>query len=447
LHDEKKAGYHIVTPDHDEYIEELRVSNPDLKDIVAAKGLNDRPGKIGRAVIHSFTTVALTDSGNLFDSAKLEQWIHNASVLEGQRMPAGPVVVKVVGGEDVVVRPPAPADLGGDPARDAAAAAAALALVPKSLGLSPPVRARGDATPEIGPVASQVNPKMPRIDDPNKSSKVVPASLAPVPVMGKAQRVVGPQGMWILDEPIVGGEVGDEVCVPESFPRLGSRGLVLLNGEEAVIKFVGHGCDVDTYSKERSAYLNTDRRILPPHSGENTSVPQVVSEMSVQEYPFPFPLEGGRHASWFLDTAVSSVGGSFLARHHRWVSTSGVRPTTPLVYEHETLSTGLDLGATYDRLNLKNSVMVEWFLRRIMLQESSVSENPTEPSFEGARHFMGFGERKGGALVAPALQSHVASELGKEAAILKEKRKAREARSTKPKGRGKGDLAAASDKG
>ena len=43
---------------------------------------------------------------------------------------------------------------------------------------------------------------------------------------------------------------------------------------------------------------------------------------------------------------------------------------------------------------------------------------------------MGTGERKGGALVAPALRSHVASELGKEAAILKEKRKAREARST-----------------
>ena len=52
---------------------------------------------------------------------------------------------------------------------------------------------------------------------------------------------------------------------------------------------------------------------------------------------------------------------------------------------------------------------------------------------------MGYGERKGGALVAPSLQSHVASEVGKEAAILKEKRKAREARKPPHTGRGKGD--------
>ena len=346
-----------------------------------------------------------------------------------------------MGGDDVIYRSPILADRGGDSAREAAAAAAASALVPSQAGPAAPVGAGGEATPVLS------IPKMPQLDDPDKLSKLAAASLNPAPVSGKAQRFAGPQGMWVLDELIVGGEIGHEVLVPSDFVRLGSRGLVMLNGEEAVIKFVGHGCDVDTYSRERSAYLNTDRRILPPLLGENTSVPQVASEMSVQDYPFIFPLEGGRHASWFLDTAVSSVGGSFLVRHHRWVATSSVKPTTPLVYEHETPSTGLDLGATYDRLNLKNSVMIEWFLRRIMLQESSVSENPHEPSFEGARHFMGFGERKGGALVSPALQSHVAFQLGKEAAILKEKRKAREARGNKNKGRGKGDQDAASGKG
>ena len=68
-----------------------------------------------------------------------------------------------------------------------------------------------------------------------------------------------------------------------------------------------------------------------------------------------------------------------------------------------------------------------------------MAENPASPSFEGASHYMGTGERKGGALVAPALRSHVASELGKEAAILKEKCKAREARSTpQPKKAGGG---------
>ena len=72
-----------------------------------------------------------------------------------------------------------------------------------------------------------------------------------------------------------------------------------------------------------------------------------------------------------------------------------------------------------------------------MLQESAISECPENPSFDGARHFMGLGERRGGAIVAPGLLSHVAGEMGKETAILKEKRKAREARFVK--GRGKGD--------
>jgi len=76
----------------------------------------------------------------------------------------------------------------------------------------------------------------------------------------------------------------------------------------------------------------------------------------------------------------------------------------------------------------------------MQLQETAVSENPENPTFEGARRFLRYGERRGGALVAPGLASHVATELGKEASILKEKRKAREARAHQNnKGRGKGD--------
>ena len=41
---------------------------------------------------------------------------------------------------------------------------------------------------------------------------------------------------------------------------------------------------------------------------------------------------------------------------------------------------------------------------------------------------MGTPEAKGGALLAPGLRRHVAEQLSREAAILKEKRKARDAR-------------------
>jgi hypothetical protein len=65
-----------------------------------------------------------------------------------------------------------------------------------------------------------------------------------------------------------------------------------------------------------------------------------------------------------------------------------------------------------------------------------VSDNPENPSFEGSRFYMGYGEARGGAFIAPGLTAHVAAEMGKEAAILKEKKKARE--SWQEKGRGKG---------
>ncbi len=50
---------------------------------------------------------------------------------------------------------------------------------------------------------------------------------------------------------------------------------------------------------------------------------------------------------------------------------------------------------------------------------------------------MGLEDKKGGALIAPSLKAHVASELQKGTAILKGKRKAREARGkAAPKARG-----------
>ena len=56
------------------------------------------------------------------------------------------------------------------------------------------------------------------------------------------------------------------------------------------------------------------------------------------------------------------------------------------------------------------------------MQEAAVSDNPESPSFEGSRFYMGYGEARGGAFIAPGLTAHVAAEMGKEAAILKEKK-------------------------
>ena len=43
-------------------------------------------------------------------------------------------------------------------------------------------------------------------------------------------------------------------------------------------------------------------------------------------------------------------------------------------------------------------------------------------------HYLGFDEKRGGGYLVPSLKKHIADELAKETAILKEKRKAKEAR-------------------
>ena len=89
-------------------------------------------------------------------------------------------------------------------------------------------------------------------------------------------------------------------------------------------------------------------------------------------------------------------------------------------------------------MNIKNLTAFELAARRLQLHESAVSECPEAPSYEGAHHFLGIQDRRGGALVAPQLQAYVAGELSREAAIMKEKRKSREARASQGRGKGAG---------
>ena len=145
------------------------------------------------------------------------------------------------------------------------------------------------------------------------------------------------------------------------------------------------------------------------------------------------PFGGPVTAPHMVDKAATSAVGGFVNRHDRWVAFSGVSKNSPIVHEHETLSRALQFGLVWDRLNLKRCAMAEFLCRRMQLQEDVVAECPTNPTFDGAHHYMGIDDRAGGATMAPSPRAHVSTELAKDASIAKEKRKAREA-----KGRGKG---------
>ena len=57
---------------------------------------------------------------------------------------------------------------------------------------------------------------------------------------------------------------------------------------------------------------------------------------------------------------------------------------------------------------------------------------------EDSHLYLGTGPTRGMLMVCPALEEHVAQELGREAAAAKERRKLRQERKDQPKGAGRG---------
>lgn len=87
-----------------------------------------------------------------------------------------------------------------------------------------------------------------------------------------------------------------------------------------------------------------------------------------------------------------------MAKHNRWMYTSGVTARSPVAYE---ISRSLQYGV----VNIKALSMSEYMMRRLQLLEGVVAECPGPPSFEGASHYMGTEERAGGAVMAPSLRA------------------------------------------
>ena len=145
-----------------------------------------------------------------------------------------------------------------------------------------------------------------------------------------------------------------------------------------------------------------------------------------------------RTAGEWLDSVVVQGHVNLGSRHNRRVSESGIKNTDRLVYEPEILSKCLDVAMIWDSTNIKYMWFAEMMLRGLQLLEHAVSEDPNNPSYEGAWHSVGSYGTSATGFVAPSFQTFVASDLRKSTAILKDKRKAREAKLAKAKGGVKG---------
>jgi hypothetical protein len=377
----------VCSPDFELFAEQLEASNPDLEGIRMQTIPGQVPLGIDAADVYGFRAMS---------AAEVDQLVVEGEALAiAERIALGVPPVAVGGGLPIV-----------------------------------PVNAA------VVPVPAAVAPGAGAIVPAGGAAALAPPVLAPA-----LPRIAGAAGTWVLDEPTADWDVGDEIVIPAGAMIMGSRALVIIGTDPVVVKHLAPGTNILTYARARRDFLCDDPRIVPPSDEVRPFISTIIDMAGPRKVSPPTPLQGPDTKNWFFDTLVKSGLGSMIARHHRWRSESDVGKhdnCRRLVHEHEIISRVIELAVTVDGINPKQLECFEFLLRRMQLMEESVAENPANPSFEGAEFFMGTGERRGGALVAPALRAHVAAELSREAAILKEKRKARESRFGKGGGRGAG---------
>ena len=148
-------------------------------------------------------------------------------------------------------------------------------------------------------------------------------------------------------------------------------------------------------------------------------------------------LEGEATCEWFLQEVASCSEGP-VARHHTWVSNSGIPSGDRSIHEHFVASKILEVAATLDQLNIVSLTCFELLVRRVQLIEQAHVHSPSNPDYTSSEDFMGWGPQRGGALVAPHLRRHVAERARDRAAWMKETRKANEEAQLRRPGKGSG---------
>lgn len=89
----------------------------------------------------------------------------------------------------------------------------------------------------------------------------------------------------------------------------------------------------------------------------------------------------------------------------RWARSRRVEETDRVYHELRALVDTLQVGGSYDSLNLGSLAMAETIARRLQTILDAYEQNATQPKFESARFFNGFGAATDA--VSPELRSFV----------------------------------------
>ena len=202
------------------------------------------------------------------------------------------------------------------------------------------------------------------------------------------------------------------------------RGLCLLSGAWVA---VGYLTDAE---QEAMEVKTLDNRILEPvvydsKDSRNLDYGEAISRMK-EEPMEDFPLKSRRSLAWLLKY-VRDHGTTFDCRQTRWATEQKIDPESAAYVFHDLVGYALELGATYDQLDMVNLASFELLGRVYHMIEETRGQMTTE----GLDHYIGRdstgGVRRGIAL-APGLAEDAVSKQSKETEILKQRRKAREER-------------------
>ena len=131
--------------------------------------------------------------------------------------------------------------------------------------------------------------------------------------------------------------------------------------------------------------------------------------------------------------------------HSRWRSEARLQEHEPGVQEHERACRALEELLCFDQCNGGNLAAAELLARSIQVQQERYrdrsaggSASSAGPESVDTHLYMGSEATRGNVCVCPLLQDWTSTQLSKEQALLKERRKAREERELAKKGGKKG---------
>ena len=282
---------------------------------------------------------------------------------------------------------------------------------------------------------------------PGSSAAVVPFAAVPdvtnnfaaVPRLVKSEAATRDDAVWVITDSHLGVEFGRVIGnsqVDAYAVILDDRALLQIGGETlALAKMMA--TDMPAFVEKWRLGVATprdskdvgpaDARVLPivrTTRGERFRDFRAVSDACDESVFEDWALTGPRTTAWYI-REVGRTGMGPSVRSAQWRHENRLQEDDRLAVEHENWSEALELLSCVDQLDVVNLCGVEAICRQLQYTEHEVQKKvDAKKPRTHVDYFLGRARRAGGGLIAPALVDWVSTKAGKEAAILKEQRKA-----------------------